>query len=258
MSKYVHGTESEEQERLRKLNKLTNPPFIAFLAPQAHESILEVGSGLGILAGEVALVARRVVGIEYSAEQLANVSVSRDNLEFIRGDAHSLPFADDTFDAVYSRYLLEHVSRPTTVLREMRRALKPGGRICVQENDIAVFQLWPDCPTWKKLWAKFGELQTMLGGDGYIGRKLYQYFIEAGFSSVELSLQPELHYAGMPTFELWIINALKILEASGPDLLEKGMSTQEELRIARREMEQFITLKEAASYFYWNRARGVK
>ncbi len=258
MSKYVHGTESEEQERLRKLNGLTNPPFIEFLAPQAQESILEVGSGLGILAGEVASKAKNVVGIEYSPEQLAKVTVSRENLEFIRGDAHSLPFENDTFDAVYCRYLLEHVSGPITVLREMRRVLKPGGRICAQENDIAVYQLWPECPTWTVLWERFGKLQALLGGDGYIGRKLFQYVSEAGLSNIELSIQPELHYAGQPHFELWIVNCLKILEASGPDLIEKGMATVAELVQARAEVEQFIARKDAASYFYWNRVRAVK
>jgi SAM-dependent methyltransferase len=258
MSKYVHGTDSDEQERLRKLNELTNPPFIAFLAPQPHESILEVGSGLGILAGEVASVAARVVGIEYSPEQLAKATTGRDNLQFIRGDAHSLPFDDNCFDVVYCRYLLEHVRHPETVLAQMRRVLKPGGRICIQENDDAVFQLWPECPTWKKLWVNFCELQSRLGGDGYIGRKLHSYLIDAGFFDVELTIQPELHYAGTPSFELWMFNALKILEASGPDIIEKGLATTEELRQARSEIERFVTLKDAASYFYWNRARAVK
>ena len=260
MTKYVHGTEADEQERLAKLNKLTNPPFIDFLSPQTSDHILEVGSGLGILAGEVAAIATtgRVVGIEYSAEQMAKVTAQRENLEFLRGDAHSLPFADGTFDMVYSRYLLEHVNRPVVALREMHRVLKPGGRVCVQENDIAVFQLWPQCPTWTKLWANFGKLQTILGGDAYIGRKLFDYFQQAGFSRIELGLYPEFHYAGLPTFELWMHNALKILEASGPDLVARKMATEEEMTTTRAEIERFITLKEAASYFYWNRVRAIK
>lgn len=260
MTKYVHGTEADEQERLAKLNKLTNPPFIAFLAPRVGDHILEVGSGLGILAGEVAEVANsgRVVGVEYSAEQLVKVTARGENLEFLQGDAHSLPFADSTFDLVYSRYLLEHVNRPIVALREMHRVLKPGGRVCVQENDIAVFQLWPECPTWAKLWANFGKLQSLLGGDAYIGRKLFDYFQQAGFGQIELSLYPEFHYAGLPTFELWIRNALKILEASGPDLIDRKMAASEEIAAVRAEIEQFMTLKEAASYFYWNRAKAMK
>jgi len=260
MSKYVHGTDAAEQERLRKLNALTNPPFLDFLQPQPNEHILEVGSGLGILAHEVALRAElgRVVGVEYSLDQLARISVRRDNLEFVRGDAHALPFADDTFDVVYCRYLLEHVADAARVVREMHRVLKPGGRACVQENDIAVFFFWPECPTWTKLWLKFGELQGILGGDAYVGRKLYTHFRAAGFSKVELSLQQEFHCAGMDTFELWTRNALFILETSGSDLIALGFATSDELKAVRAEIEHLITLPDAASYFYWNRARAVK
>jgi ubiquinone/menaquinone biosynthesis C-methylase UbiE len=260
MSKYVHGTDAAEQERLRKLNELTNPPFLAFLQPQPHEHVLEVGSGLGILAHEVALRVNRgrVIGIEYSPDQLAKVHAGRDNLEFVQGDAHSLPFADNTFDVVYCRYLLEHVADAAQVVSEIYRVLKPGGRACVQENDIAVFSLWPECPTWTRLWSKFGELQGILGGDAYVGRKLYTHFTTAGFSKVELSLQQEFHYAGMETFELWIRNALFILETSGSDLVAHGFATPDELKTVRAEFEQFLTLPDAASYFYWNRARATK
>lgn len=260
MSKYVHGTETEEQDRLRQLNELTNPSFLAFLKPRPHEHILEVGSGLGILAREVSLSANngRVVGIEFSPDQLAKVPGGRDNLEFVQGDAHSLPFADNTFDVVYCRYLLEHVADGRQVAREMHRVLKPGGRACVQENDIAVFLLWPECPTWTKLWSKFGELQSELGGDAYVGRKLYAHFSAAGFSKIELSLQQEFHYKGMSTFEMWVRNALFILETSGPDLVEHQFATPEELKAVRSEFEHFLTLPDAASYFYWNRALAVK
>ncbi len=260
MSKYVHGTDAAEQERLRKLNELTNPPFLNFLQLSPHDYVLEVGSGLGILASQAAEIAAhgRVVGIEYSPQQLAKVSVGRPNLEFIRGDAHALPFADNTFDVVYCRYLLEHVADAQSVVREMYRVLKPGGRVCVQENDIAVFQLYPDCPVWNELWTKFGKVQGMLGGDAYVGRKLLTLFRSGGFDRVELSLHPEFHYAGLETFELWIRNALLILETSGPDLIAQGFATPEQLKAAGVEIEHFLTLPDAASYFYWNRARAVK
>jgi len=260
MSKYVHGTDTEEQDRLRKLNELTNPAFLSFLKLQPHEHVLEVGSGLGILAHEVACRVDRgqMVGIEYSLDQLAKVIARRENLEFIRGDAHSLPFADNTFDVVYCRYLLEHVTDAGKVVHEIYRVLKPGGRACVQENDIAVFFLWPECPTWTQLWQRFGELQGILGGDAYVGRKLYTYFMTAKFSKVELSLQPEFHFAGLETFELWIRNALFILETSGPDLIAHGFATRDQLTSVRAEIEHFLTLPDAASYFYWNRARAVK
>ena len=51
---YIHGTHDEEQERLTLLNRLTNPPFLKFLALRETDRVLEVGSGLGLLASEAA------------------------------------------------------------------------------------------------------------------------------------------------------------------------------------------------------------
>jgi len=62
---YIHGTEPTEQERLAALNRMTNKPFVDFLSIQPDMQVLEVGSGLGLLAAEVASAATRVqvVGI---------------------------------------------------------------------------------------------------------------------------------------------------------------------------------------------------
>ena len=85
---YIHGTDQAEQERLAALNRLTNPAFVEFLELRPDNSVLEVGSGLGILAGEVAARVPRgeVIGIEYSAEQLASARVTAPNLRFEQGD----------------------------------------------------------------------------------------------------------------------------------------------------------------------------
>lgn len=51
---YIHGTASSEQQRLRELNRLTNWPFVEFLAVRPGARVLEVGSGLGLLALDAA------------------------------------------------------------------------------------------------------------------------------------------------------------------------------------------------------------
>ena len=63
---YIHGTDTSEQARLALLNRLTNEPFIEFLALDEEGSVLEVGSGLGILARQVAelVPSAKVFGIE--------------------------------------------------------------------------------------------------------------------------------------------------------------------------------------------------
>ena len=102
MSEYVHGVDLTEQERLAGLNRITNAPFLDFLNPPAAGRILEVGSGLGILASQVAEMRPKstVVGIERSPEQLESANFELSNLDLQLGDAHSLPFAESSFDLV--------------------------------------------------------------------------------------------------------------------------------------------------------------
>lgn len=257
---YIHGTDSAEQERLALLNRLTNPPFIEFLRLQATDSVLEVGSGLGILAREVAqrVPLGGVVGVECSAEQLARAESGLPNLRFAHGDAHHLPFADDRFDIVYCRYVLEHVGDPGQVLREMRRVLKPGGRALAQENNILINIFDPDCPRFDAVWKQFAVLQSRLGGDARVGKRLFALFWQAGFQDIELSLQPEVHRAGMPTFRPWVENLIGNVVGAAEKLQEHGLATGEEIEQAVAELRAFMERPDASALFYWNRAFGIK
>jgi ubiquinone/menaquinone biosynthesis C-methylase UbiE len=138
---YIHGTEPGEQRRLAALNRMTNEPFVRFLQVLPGERVLEVGSGLGILAAEVAAAAEgvRVVGVEKSPEQIV-AAVKLASVTYVQGDAQRLDFPDKSFDLVYARYLLEHVPDREQALREMRRVTRPGGRVAACENDISLLR----------------------------------------------------------------------------------------------------------------------
>src|SRR5438128_607044 len=115
---YIHGTEPAEQRRLAALNRMTNHAFVRFLNVGTGARVLEVGSGLGILAAAVASAAEgvRVVGVEKSPEQIA-AAVKSPSVAYVEGDAQRLDFPDGSFDLVYARFLLEHVPDPEQVLR---------------------------------------------------------------------------------------------------------------------------------------------
>lgn len=257
---YIHGTAPEEQARLRLLNSLTNNAYLDFLEINPTDTVLEVGSGLGILANEVATRTPRgeVVGIEYSKEQLAKAKRKHSNVDFRQGDAHALPFADGHFDVVYCRYVLEHVADPLQVLKEMRRVLKPGGKTFTQECNILVNVLCPECSRFSKIWRKFARLQRQLGGDALIGKKLYILFKRAGFRKIELSVQPEIHHPELPTFKPWIENLIGNVRSGADEMQERGIATKGEIQNAIIELEEFMERDDSSAYFYWNRAKGVK
>ena len=257
---YIHGTHQEEQERLAALNRLTNAPFVAFLDPAPADRMLEVGSGLGLLANEVAQSAPygSVIGVEFAAEQIGRARTARSNIRFARGDAHHLPFAADRFDLVYCRYLLEHVRDPVAALREMRRVLKPGRKAFAQENNMRMVAFDPDCPKVDALLLKFYEMQRRLGGDALIGKRLYALFHAAGFRDIELSYQPEIHPADSPTFKPWVDNFIGLIEGASALLRTHGLATSDEIRSAMDEMRTLREREDASFLFHWNRAAGTK
>jgi SAM-dependent methyltransferase len=256
---YIHGTASEEQARLAALNRLTNTAFVDFLAVRPGMRVLEVGSGLGLLAVAVADAAPgvEVVGVERSEAQLAAARADP-RVRFVRGDAHRLDFPDGTFDLAYARYLLEHVSGPAAVVSEMRRVTRPGGRVAALENDISLVRVDPPCPAFDMVWEAFQRLQRQLGGDAHVGRRLYRLFRDAGLTQIELSVQPEIHWHGSPGFTAWIRNLIGNVESARRGLIQAGLCDTGRIDGAVAELAALLENDRASAPFVWNRAVGVR
>jgi SAM-dependent methyltransferase len=256
---YIHGTEPTEQERLAGLNRITNAAFIEFLNIAAGSRVLEVGSGLGILAADVAAAAAdvEVVGVELSAAQIA-AAPPRAGVTWLQGDAHALEFPDGSFDLVYARYLLEHVADPGRVLREMRRVTRRGGLVAVCENDVSLLRIDPPCPSFDRAWETFTRFQAALGGDGLIGRRLFRLFREAGFSDVELSVQPEVHWHGSPGYVAWVHNIIGNLESARHAMIGAGVIGEPDVDAAVGELERLKTDDAGSAVFVWNRAMAIR
>src|SRR5262245_63036061 len=123
------------------------------MALRRGEKALDVGSGLGQLTRAMARQVGEgapVVGIERSADQLAEARRLAERageahlLDLRQGDAARLSLRDEewsTFDVAHARFVLEHVPEPTAVVREMVRAVRPGGRVILEDDSHDVFRL---------------------------------------------------------------------------------------------------------------------
>lgn len=111
-------------------SELVAQRFLAWLGLPAGGSWLDVGCGTGALAAAIAVAAApgRLVGVDPSPQFIRR---ARERLgveaELRVGDARSLPFGPDEFDATVSGLALNFVPDPSVAVREMRRVTREGG-----------------------------------------------------------------------------------------------------------------------------------
>ncbi len=106
------------------------------LQPRKGMRILDVAAGTGTSSAAIAAGGAHVTAADFSEGMLAEGrrrQSGNELIEFVYADASRLPFEDDSFDAATISFGLRNVSDPKQALAEMRRVVKPGGRIVICE-----------------------------------------------------------------------------------------------------------------------------
>lgn len=98
--------------------------------------VLDVATGPGHVAAAAAARGAQPVGVDIAEGMLAVARRDHPQLDFRRGDAEALPFADACFDAVVGAFVLNHLPRPEVAAAELVRVLAPGGRLALSVWDV--------------------------------------------------------------------------------------------------------------------------
>ena len=97
------------------------------------DRVLDSCCGTGDLGIAAAAAGGNVTGVDFSKPMLERARRKAPELEWIEGDALALPFADESFDAATVGFGVRNLSELDKGLHELRRVLRPGGRLAILE-----------------------------------------------------------------------------------------------------------------------------
>ncbi len=163
--------------------------------------VLDVGCGPGVLAAEIAkrIPSGFVTGFDASTDRLAVADKNfsgLNNTQLQGGDATLLPFKDESFDFIYSRFLIEYLHDKERAVNEMVRVCRPGGTVLLQDLDGQLLWHYPVDSSLQAdiemVMAAFGQT----GFDPFVGRKLFSLARAAGLNDIKVQADSYHLYAG--------------------------------------------------------------
>lgn len=158
-------------------------------------NVIEIGFGSGLNVPFYPSDIARVAAVEPAnlGWKLAEKRLKKSSIQVQRSglDGQSLPFPDQSFDAALSTWTLCTIPDVASALRELRRVLKPGGRLHFVEHGLA-----PDEPVrrWQR---RLDPIEKRLFGGCHFTRPIVDLVTTAGFTITELDV---FYEHGAPRF----------------------------------------------------------
>jgi SAM-dependent methyltransferase len=206
--KYLLGDSKVEAERLAAQARLWDPVAHALFDRaqiRAGTRVLEIGPGRGSLNGELRRRTKRPVDVvEPSATFAENLRLesSRDVgpgqvWQCFLKDA---PLPRSHYDVVFARWVFLFLPEPLAHVKKLVRALKPGGRLVVQDYQRETFALIPKPEDWADFAAADLHFFSTEGGNASIGARLPHLFRKAGLVMEDIT--PHIK-TGKPGTDVW-------------------------------------------------------
>ena len=201
-------------------------------------TVLDVGAGPGFFAGGLAGIVGTggtVHGVDINARFVADANTrfaDDPRVTFHHITDHVLPFADDTFDRVICKNVLEYVPDPRASLAEVHRVLQPGGRVHVIDSDWGFVIVEPWSPETVN---QFFQAAAPAFNEPYIGRRVAGLLARADFTGVTVKLSPFVDQSGRGLHVLRNMASYINTFDTMPEQQVSGLLAQLEQALARDE-----------------------
>jgi ubiquinone/menaquinone biosynthesis C-methylase UbiE len=166
---------------------------------RARGRVVEIGFGSGLNLAHYPSTVQSVVAVEPSGGMRSRarerIAKSPFPLELIEGTAERMPLADDGFDTAVSTLTLCTVADPARVLAELRRVLRPAGRLLLMEHGLS-----EDAPVvrWQR---RLNGLQRLLACGCNLDRPIAELVQAHGFRFESLR---KFYAPGIPRTHGWV------------------------------------------------------
>jgi len=144
------------------------------------------------------------------------------------------------------------------VVKMMVRAVRPGGRIVLQDDDHDIFRMWPEVPAFDRVWRAYLLTYGRMGMDANIGRRLIELLHQAGAKPWR---NDEIFFGscvGDPDWSGFIDNVAGILIGARADMIATGSVSEADIDRGAAALYEWSKRPEAAFWYTAPWAEGRK
>ena len=159
--------------------------------PLGEAAVLDVGCGTGELTARLAakFPGASFVGVDLEEPHLERArtrcATFGARVRFEVADALALPYGDAAFDYVVCRHVIQAVPDPARVLAEIRRVLRPGGRVHLIAEDYGMLWCHPTELNADDFWQRIPwRFEAAVNCDLHVGRKTFTLLHDLGFADI--------------------------------------------------------------------------
>jgi SAM-dependent methyltransferase len=245
MATYAIRGGVEGKRRLDLLAQTMGPTTHALLADAgvaAGNTCIDLGCGAGHVSrylGQLVGATGRVVGVDLDGVKVVAAREESEraglrNVEFRTGNVADWD-EPGTYDLVFGRFVLSHLSDRPAMVRRMHDALRPAGRLVLEDIDFGGAFCYPPNLAYDRQCSLYCAVIERRGGDALLGPQLVGLCRDAGLEEIQMRVVHPVHTGREPGKAM----SLSTLENIADAVVAEGLATAADLEETIRQLASF-------------------